>query len=90
MPGHHLRPWAPRIRSTSELLSSRCSLVIPHSPKVASLADIQNMQREGRQASPSHGQACLACGRVIAGGQRMRCVLHGHPCSRAREGRQQS
>lgn len=49
-----------RIRSSSELLSSRCSLVIP--PQSCKLGtDIQNMQRERRQARPSHGQACWAC-----------------------------
>lgn len=63
MPDHDLQPWAPQVRSYSELLSPRCSLEPPPSCKLGT--DIQNMQREGRQARPSHGQACSACRRVM-------------------------
>lgn len=63
---HNLQPWAPGVGSYSELLSPRCSLD-PSRPTPGQSrklgTDIQDVQREGRQAGPSHGWACLACRR---------------------------
>ena len=53
VPGHNLQPWAPRERSCSVLLSSRCSLDPPPTPpaKVSSLVKTFGTcrRREGKQ-----------------------------------------
>lgn len=43
--GHNLQPWAPQIRSCSELLSPRCSPVTSPPPNGKLGTDIRDMQR---------------------------------------------
>lgn len=92
MPGHDLRPWAPRVGSCSEPLSSRCSLDPPPPCQSRELGtDVRNMQREGRQARPSRGQACLACRRGMQlVGRGWGVSFLGSPTHGAGEGRQRA
>lgn len=77
VPGHHLQPWTPLARSCFELLSPGCSLEPP--PKLQAWQTFGACgEREGRQDLAMHGMLGMQTGRA-AGGQRLGCVLRGHP-----------